>query len=173
VRRQHRRDQGRFQQDFCIGSRPSRRLQPFQRSFRRISPRARRALILRTTLARAIFRDIGQQGEGCEPVCQSDRLIQRQFGQQRLQPGCILRARIAVIGDRSLPHRLDPVIEFPPALVADHLAQQTAQQADPVTQLVVGGLHHGLLSQRGRLEQPPYQGFSAWPWQTVTLKRSV
>ncbi|MNE92520.1 hypothetical protein D3C80_1902550 [compost metagenome] len=60
-----------------------------------------------------------------------------------------MRGRVAVIGHRGLTHRLDPVVEFLSALVADHLAEQGAQQANFVAQSIVGGLDHRIVLQRG------------------------
>ena len=130
---------------------------------------------LGAALARPDLGDVGQQGEGGETVRQADGLIQRQLAQQALQLRGVVRGRVAVIGDGGPPHRFDAVVEVLPALVADHLAQQGAQQPDLLTQAVVGqigGLGHGS-SLSGEAGSGRYQRNPNAPVHEATQKTPV
>ncbi len=155
---QDRRDQGVGQQ--VAHRRPvhPRRVQPLQRALGGVGAFASHGLFPRAALARPVLGDIGQQGEGGEAVGQADGLVQRHIVQQGLQLGRPMRGRVAVIGHRGLPHRLDPVVEFLAALVADDLAQQGAQQANFIAEGVVGGLDHRVFLQRGGWERNRISG---------------
>ncbi len=69
---------------------------------------------------------------------QTHRLIQIDVLEQGLQRLGVAVV-VPVIGDRGLTHRLDAVVKRLPALALDDLAEHRAQEADFVTQGLVGG----------------------------------
>ncbi|MNI47603.1 hypothetical protein D3C73_1021330 [compost metagenome] len=171
---QHGRDQGLAQQGAHRVRADAAVSQPFQRALGSVGALARLGLGLGAALARAVLGDVGQQGKGGEAVHQADGLIQRQLAQQPLQLGRAVRGRVAVIGHRGAAHRLDAVVEGLSALVADHLAEQGAQQPDLLAQLVVGelrGLGHAKRLSAGRPERNRISGIRTG--QSISQRRNA
>ncbi|MNV49508.1 hypothetical protein D3C71_1414660 [compost metagenome] len=92
----------------------------------------------------AVFGQVGQVTEVGEGADHAHRLVARQRLEQLLERAVGLLVGVAAEGHRELAHLLDQFVGGHALLVPDHIAQNTAKQADVVNQgLVLVGSFHG------------------------------
>ena len=153
VRRQHRRDIGLFQQPGDAVRRNALLLQPRQTRRQRTALRLATALVkLASADVMVVFRDVGQMREIAEGARHLHGLLQRQVLQQFGQGLAGAFVITDAVGHRQLADALHQFVHGFAFLLANHVAQQFAQQADIVDQglLFVGRcglLGHGRLTR--------------------------
>jgi len=84
-----------------------------------------------------VLGDVGQMGEIREGAHDGDGLVAGQLLEHAVQFGAGLRVRLAPEAHCGLAHRLDHLEDFLAFLLAQHVAQKTAEQADVLLQRCV------------------------------------
>ncbi|OIQ71738.1 hypothetical protein GALL_466410 [mine drainage metagenome] len=87
----------------------------------------------------AVLGDVGQDREIAEGADHADRVVARELLQRAVEVAAQLGFAVAVVADRELADALDGVEHRFALLLADHVAEQPAEQPDVVEQRGVGG----------------------------------
>ena len=93
----------------------------------------------------AVFGNVGQVRKIAEGTNHADGLLARQVLQQPVERTPGLRVALQAVGDRELAHPLDQLERGLAFLLADHVAEDAAEQANVVDQrpVLLGGVAAG------------------------------
>ena len=99
----------------------------------------------------AVFGDVRQVREVAEGADHAHRLVARQVLQQAVERAAGLRVALQPIRHRQLAHALDQVVGVPALLLADHVAEDAAEQPDVLHEgaVLLGGIVDGVAGHGG------------------------
>ena len=97
-----------------------------------------------------VFRNVGQVRKIAERANHTHRLIPAQVLQQAVQGAAGLGVALKPVGHRELAHALDQLEGVLALLLADHFAENAAEQADILDQRQVLGGGSGRAARRSQ-----------------------